>query len=245
MKKNKFIYIIITIFTFFCFASGVDAATKGKCIYEIKTELSVKITQNEEGTIKYYYSKDSGKTWKRNKKNKPYKIELGSNITKPLNSCPKYAHSIINKFNKRIKFTDDPYVAATGSSWIVTELKQDTVSSNSSNSSNYEVDIIGDEQEQETCEEKLGPDLVKRIQEIVDIIEILIPILLIVYGIIDFGKAIFVGDENEMKKSQSRFIKRLIVAVGFFLVPTVLQVILNIANQVWSNIDPSLCGIKF
>ena len=109
----------------------------------------------------------------------------------------------------------------------------------------YDYNLIGDSWDYESCEEKLGPDLVERIQSIVDLIKIAVPIILIIYGIIDFGKAIFIGDENEMKKSQSKFIKRLIVAVGFFLVPTLVQLVLNIAHQVWPEIDPSLCGIKF
>lgn len=109
----------------------------------------------------------------------------------------------------------------------------------------YEYNLIGGSWDDESCEEKLGPDLVERIQSIVDLIKIAVPIILIIYGIIDFGKAIFIGDENEMKKSQSKFIKRLIVAVGFFLVPTLVQLVLNIAHQVWPEIDPSLCGIKF
>lgn len=109
----------------------------------------------------------------------------------------------------------------------------------------YEIDILGEEWENETCEEKLGPDLVKRIQFIVNVAKILVPVLLIVFGIMDFGKAIFVSDENEMKKVQTKFIRRLIVAACFFLIPSVLQLVLDIASKVWDNIDPSLCGIKF
>lgn len=96
-----------------------------------------------------------------------------------------------------------------------------------------------------TCEELLGEDLIKKIQEIVNIIRIAVPIMLIVFGIIDFGKAIFVSDENEMKKSQSKFIRRLIIAIGFFLVPSILQLLLKIAHSVWNFIPDTFCGIKF
>lgn len=90
----------------------------------------------------------------------------------------------------------------------------------------------------------LGDKLTKRIQDIINIIKIAVPILLIVFGMIDFGKGIFSMDENEMKKSQSKFMKRVIVAVAFFMIPTFIGVILNIASKIW-DIDPSLCGIKF
>ena len=98
------------------------------------------------------------------------------------------------------------------------------------------------------CKDLLGQELIDILQEIVDVIRIMVPILLIIFGIIDFGKAIFVSDENEMKKAQSMFIRRLIVAVSFFFIPTILKILLDIANKVWDVIpagDDAFCGIKF
>jgi hypothetical protein len=50
-----------------------------------------------------------------------------------------------------------------------------------------------------------------------------------------------------MKKAQSKFIKRLIIAIVIFLIPTLLSFILKLANDIWGifgeNID--LCGIIF
>ena len=130
-------------------------------------------------------------------------------------------------------------------------------SSNSNNSKKGKKDVSdvydvnanlisdSDEFNNMTCEEILGDELIKKIQEIVNIIRIMVPILLIVYGILDFGKAIFVNDDQEMKKAQAKFIRRLIFSIGFFLIPSLLQIILNIASQVWDTVDNSLCGIKF
>ena len=103
----------------------------------------------------------------------------------------------------------------------------------------------GKDYEKLSCEELIGDELKGYIQQIVNIIKIVVPILLIVFGTIDFGKAIFVNDEGEMKKSQTKFIKRLIIAVAFFLVPTLLTLILNIAHNIWPSIEASLCGITF
>lgn len=98
------------------------------------------------------------------------------------------------------------------------------------------------------CEQLLGgddksDDLIKMLKTIVGIIRIGIPILLIVLGSLDFAKAIFSSSEDEMKKSQSKFLKRLIIGVGIFLVPPILKLLLTIANGIWGNISPDFCGI--
>ena len=80
-------------------------------------------------------------------------------------------------------------------------------------------------------------------------IKILVPIILLVLGSIDFIKAIFAQDEGAIKKAQATFIKRLIIAVAIFLIPSVLKALLNIASGIWPNVitpDSSgnfFCGI--
>ena len=61
-------------------------------------------------------------------------------------------------------------------------------------------------------------DVVRIIRKVVDIIKILIPIGLILFGLIDLGKAVIAGKEDEMKKAQGTLIKRVIYAVAVFLV---------------------------
>ena len=68
-------------------------------------------------------------------------------------------------------------------------------------------------------------------------------VLLIVLGILDFTKAIFSSSEDEMKKAQSKFMKRVLAAVLVFLIPTLVNLLLKIANGIWSNIDPNSCNI--
>lgn len=93
------------------------------------------------------------------------------------------------------------------------------------------------------CQSLIGENLAAKIEEYINIIKIAIPIILIGFGIVDFAKAMFASDESKMKEAQSKFIKRLIVAILIFLVPTFAKIILSIANQVWSNISPDGCGI--
>ena len=63
---------------------------------------------------------------------------------------------------------------------------------------------------------------------VINIIWIGVPILLIVLGSIDLGKAVIASDEKEVKAAQSRLIKRVIYAVLVFLVPQIVSLIMNV-----------------
>lgn len=105
--------------------------------------------------------------------------------------------------------------------------------------------IINPNDNVDTCEELFGGDesMLKLVKFIINLVKIFIPIVLIGFGIADFGMAIFSGEEDKMKKAQKRFITRIIVAVIIFLIPTVLKMILTIANSIWPNIDATLCNL--
>ena len=61
-------------------------------------------------------------------------------------------------------------------------------------------------------------EIVILIRKVIDVIKIMIPIGLILFGLIDLGKAVIAGKEDEMKKATSALIKRVIYAVVVFLV---------------------------
>jgi len=63
-----------------------------------------------------------------------------------------------------------------------------------------------------------------------EIVRIAVPIILIVMGSIDFMKAVMAGKEDEIKKNQSAFIKRIIAGVLVFFVPIVVRVFLDFLN---------------
>ena len=86
-------------------------------------------------------------------------------------------------------------------------------------------------------------ELLGLVKFFINLVKYLVPILLITFSIIDFAKAIFAGSEDNIKKAQSRFIKRIIISIVIFLVPGLLKLILGIANGIWGNIDSSLCGL--
>ena len=79
---------------------------------------------------------------------------------------------------------------------------------------------------------------------VIGLVKIFIPILLIGLGIFDFATAVFSGAEDKMKKAQEKFIKRVIIGVCLFLIPTIITFTLKLYNTVWDkNISTDFCGI--
>ena len=72
-------------------------------------------------------------------------------------------------------------------------------------------------------------------------IRIAVPLLLIGLGIMDFSKGVFSSKEEDMKKSRERFIKRIIAALMVFLVPIFVNLVLDLANKAWSDINTDTC----
>lgn len=262
--RNKILLVILGITMFFSMNLNVNA--EDSCVLTLKASsqytpgLKVKIVQKGKN-LTYYYSSTRGSNtsdkWKKCTKDsakkatcgKKYTIKLAPAVKTNFDTCPEYASQTSNnKYTISNKSMSKGEAAAAGNKKAS---KVDSAgsgkfgnSSSSGNTSAPEYKLLGDEQGNLSCQDMLGDKLTKRIQDIINIIKIAVPILLIVFGMIDFGKGIFSMDENEMKKSQSKFMKRIIVAVAFFMIPTFIGVILNIASKIW-DIDPSLCGIKF
>lgn len=62
------------------------------------------------------------------------------------------------------------------------------------------------------------------------IVQIGIPILLILLGTFDLGKAVLASDEKEVKAAQGRLIKRFIYAALVFFVVTLVTALMNIVS---------------
>lgn len=93
----------------------------------------------------------------------------------------------------------------------------------------------------DNCKDLIGDDGIDLINEIMNVIKIVVPILLLVFGIIDFLKATFAGSEDDMSKAKKDFMKRLIAAVVVFLTPILINFLLEVANNVWGNIHAADC----
>lgn len=91
------------------------------------------------------------------------------------------------------------------------------------------------------CEELFGEELVDKINSVMNIIKIAVPILLIAFGIFDFSKAMFASNDEDMKKAQKTFLKRVVAAFIVFLSPMIINLILSLTNKVWSSISTNTC----
>lgn len=96
----------------------------------------------------------------------------------------------------------------------------------------------------ETTCQSLFEGLEDELQKIFNAIKVVVPILVIVFSSLDFAKAIFGGSEDDVKKSQVKFAKRLIVAFIFFLLPTFISFAMEIMNVIYNggNFDCLILG---
>ena len=91
---------------------------------------------------------------------------------------------------------------------------------------------IGKKVDDESCEGLLGQDLLDDISTVFTWIKITVPILLILLGSIDFGKAVLSDDQQELKKATSKFIKRCIIAVAIFFIPTIIMYLISFIDKI-------------
>lgn len=63
---------------------------------------------------------------------------------------------------------------------------------------------------------------------IVKAIRVIVPVILVLLGMIDLVKGITAGKEDEIKKGQSTFIKRLIAAALVFFVFVIVQLLVSL-----------------
>lgn len=101
---------------------------------------------------------------------------------------------------------------------------------------------FGDELSEEDCEAILG-DILEIVNTIFDWIKIIAPILLIVFGSIDFGSAVLQDNQDALKKAASKFVKRAIATVAIFFLPLIINLILSLPG-VDSGLEEALCGIS-
>ena len=73
--------------------------------------------------------------------------------------------------------------------------------------------------------------LVGLIRAGVFIIQVVVPILLILWGMLDFAKGVIGQDEEKIKSGQKKFIQRLIAAIIVFLIVAIVSFIIGIVGN--------------
>ena len=79
---------------------------------------------------------------------------------------------------------------------------------------------------------------------VVVIIKIVIPLILIILGMVDLGKAVVSSDEKAINKSVGSLIRRFIAAVVIFFVPTIISAIFDALNLI-DNPSECLCTMCY
>lgn len=75
------------------------------------------------------------------------------------------------------------------------------------------------------------------------VFKIVIPILLIIFGMLDLGKAVVGAKDDEIKKALKQLAMRAIAAVVIFLLPTIIAFIFTIVDS-FTDVqnDYDVCG---
>ena len=86
---------------------------------------------------------------------------------------------------------------------------------------------------------------------IIVIIQIAVPFALIIWGSLDFFKALIAGDEKEMKLKRKPFIGRLVAAIVILMLPWLVELIAkqiagnSKAKSVWACYSEATARIDF
>ena len=124
----------------------------------------------------------------------------------------------------------DPDDGSSDGSVTLDDLKEDLNSYNQSTTCNGILGKPGDEE-----------SVAWLLQQILNYIKILGPILVVILSSMDFAKAIIASDDESMKKAEKKLMIRLVLAVALFLVPTLVSVMLNVLGY---TADGQLCLLK-
>ena len=84
---------------------------------------------------------------------------------------------------------------------------------------------------------------------IITVLKVAVPVMVVIFGMLDLGKAVVASKEDEIKKGQQMFIRRVISAVLVFFVVVVVQLVVNVAagddsDNVWTCVKAFTCGVN-
>ncbi len=158
--------------------------------------------------------------------------------------CPNYNYDISlikssDEYSKRQCGTDLYYaIEPNGTtcevtlSYDSTELTEGYMKAEGSSKSNPGVFIDPYSGEPIDCSDFITSGGENIIYGVFKVIMIIGPILLIIFGLLDFAKATLASDEQALKKAGVDFGKRAVAAIILFLLPLIINLILGIATEV-------------
>lgn len=109
--------------------------------------------------------------------------------------------------------------------------------------------VLDEIESSEICVDVIGTGVPTNIANIVHYvylaIQVLVPVLLIIYGMIGLAKAIMAQKDDEIKAAQGALLKKAIVAILVFLVFTLVRFVFGFAGgskDVWGCVDALING---
>jgi len=83
----------------------------------------------------------------------------------------------------------------------------------------------------------IDAELTNFIHNIIVVIKIGVPLLLVIFGMLDFVKGVIGGNDDEIKKGQKSFIKRLIAGIVVFFIVAIAQFAISLTegsdSEIW------------
>lgn len=70
------------------------------------------------------------------------------------------------------------------------------------------------------------------IKAIIFIIKVVVPVMLVLWGSLDFAKGVIGQDEDKIKAGQKKFVQRVIAAAIVFLIVTIVQIVITTVGTI-------------
>lgn len=83
----------------------------------------------------------------------------------------------------------------------------------------------------------MDPIIPKFITAAIRVFQIAIPIILVVLGMIDLGKAVTSNDEKQMKEAQKTLIKRVIYAILIFFIVALVKFVFGLLADASKDVE--------
>lgn len=163
-----------------------------------------------------------------------------------LTKCPDNLYYRIYTVGKTVEVSDATFepkrgstnaiqMVACGDTWDLKEY----YGSSTKNPTDYveQEDVI-----KPFCEETAK--IWKIVGYLVNGLKIIIPLIIIVMGSIDLGKAVVAESEDDIKKGTQLLIKRLIAGIIIFFIPTIVMIVLKMVSKYSSTVSSNSTCIE-
>ena len=85
--------------------------------------------------------------------------------------------------------------------------------------------------------------LEKFIKAFYSLLRYIVPLLIVVFSVIEFVGVVLSGEQEKMEKAKKRFAIRLVVGILVLFIPALLELILNLAGIIDGDLSKIVCGI--